>query len=990
MHRESDLQFALTALRLGLASRDEALAAVAAWAKDPAKTPADSLPLTPSGRRAVDAMLEARSEIAAGDDAVAPDLARALLDAGLPPRLMPPVSAAGASPDGRRYRLGAEIGRGGLGRVVEAVDSRLGRDVAVKLLLAGREGQEDRFEREARLTARLDHPHVVPVHDFGQMEGDGALYLTMKRIRGRDLGSLIGLLSREDEGAVKAWSRAKLLGVFQDICLGVAYAHSKGVIHRDLKPSNVMLGDFGETLIVDWGLAKVLGEAESPDVSVALRRASKPEPRPADAAATLVPDSRTRPASSTLTVEGDVLGTPAYMPPEQAEGRITDMDARSDIWSLGAILYELLTHRTPFEAETLGELIARVRAATFTPPSARVAAVQSALLSSRGREHAALAPVPQDLDAVVARAMAPRREDRYSSALDLHHDIQQFLEGVKERERRAQEARDLISAGSADLETYVGLGSRIVEEADRLDVLQDALRHTLEMPPRTKAWAAEHALRQLEASRIEAFSRANAAFSHALVLAPDSPEALEGKCRLFATRYLDAERRRDRPEMLFQWNALAQYDRDGRHRADIQSQGKLVLRTFAYACRCLDPVRARGFRVRWAEKVSVSWEGGRARPDIPLETDGSRGVPALHIEPEGTRFGHRTDCPLEEIRGVGVSVSRYEEKDHRFVPGPDTLVGSTPLEIDLPRGSYRCVLTPPPLTGLTPVIVPVRVERKGVWRQDVRLYTAEAVPPGHLQVAGGPWQSGGPRTTTQDSFDFFVSRTHVTCAHYLEFLNALCAQGKLAEARTRLPRGTDRPYWIEEGRGKKARFRLPRGGEDPQLAWDPEWPVMAVSWLDAVAWCAWKSAIDGRVYSLPVTLEHEKASRGVDGRAYPWGDEPDATFAWVQRTQYGGFGPARAGSMPIDESPYGIRDLAGNVSSWCMSGSSRGRNDVRNTRGGAWSLPPTAGCAWDSSGLTVGGRRWFIGFRTVVRAMAFEEAPAGAKRKAGREKRSRS
>jgi serine/threonine protein kinase len=363
MHRETDLLFALAALRLELAPREDVLAAVAAWVADEGRVPSAGLALSPARRRAAEALVEAALDDAGGDAAralaaspVDSGLARALIDIGLPHFLRPPVNAGVPQAEVSRYRLGPEIGRGGLGRVVEAVDTRLGRDVAVKLLLAGgRDGQGERFEREARLTARLDHPHVVPVHDFGRMDGEGALYLSMKRIRGRDLGSVIGALAREDEAALRAWSRPKLLGVFQDICLGVAYAHSKGIIHRDLKPSNILLHRLRKGFqpkVMDFGVAKV------------------------------------KDAKHNLTATGTTVGTLHYMSPEQIVGS-KSIDGRADIYSLGVTLYKLATGEVPFNAPTeFALMMAQVEAPPLPPSKLRKnlsPELEDVILKSEGR-----------------------------------------------------------------------------------------------------------------------------------------------------------------------------------------------------------------------------------------------------------------------------------------------------------------------------------------------------------------------------------------------------------------------------------------------------------------------------------------------------------------------------------------------------------------------------------------------------------------------------
>ena len=220
-------------------------------------------------------------------------------------------------PDG--YELLDEIGRGGMGVVYRARDVALGRDVAVKVLdgrYAADSAVARRFVEEARITARLQHPGIPPVHHVGTL-ADGSPFLAMKLIRGRTLDVLI-----RDRPAAPA-EPGRLVAIFEAICQAVGFAHAEGVIHRDLKPANVMVGAFGEVQVMDWGLAKVCRVGTG---------AEGPGPTPG-------PDE---------TAAGSVLGTPAYMPPEQAAGAVNRVDARSDVFGLGGILCALLTGRPPF------------------------------------------------------------------------------------------------------------------------------------------------------------------------------------------------------------------------------------------------------------------------------------------------------------------------------------------------------------------------------------------------------------------------------------------------------------------------------------------------------------------------------------------------------------------------------------------------------------------------------------------------------------------
>ena len=225
-----------------------------------------------------------------------------------------------APPTVGRYPIRGEIGRGGMGVVLEAEDPQLRRHLAVKVLLEVHQQDPElvrRFLEEARICGQLQHPGIVPIHELGRLP-DQRPFFTMKLIRGQTLAAL--LQARRDP----ADDLPRFLGVFEQVCQTIGYAHSRGVLHRDLKPSNIMVGNFGEVQVMDWGLAKVLlsqAPASEPDAQ-GERQAHKPDLQ-SDGAASLV---------------GTVMGSPGYMAPEQARGEIDRIDARADVFGLGAIL----------------------------------------------------------------------------------------------------------------------------------------------------------------------------------------------------------------------------------------------------------------------------------------------------------------------------------------------------------------------------------------------------------------------------------------------------------------------------------------------------------------------------------------------------------------------------------------------------------------------------------------------------------------------------
>lgn len=293
----------------------------------------------------------------------------------------PPPSTTLPEKDPSRYRLIGEHGRGGIGRVLTAFDEELERSVAVKELHHVNQASEARFIREAKITARLEHPSIVPVHEAGRWP-DGTPFYAMKLIAGRSLKQLI-------EQADTFEDRLKLLPSVLAVAEAIAYAHSEGVIHRDLKPSNVIVGDYGETVVIDWGLAKDL--------------------RATDDDAPHAGPYRTREEGAELTQAGEILGTPAYMPPEQARGE--EVDERADVYSLGAMLYHVLAGRAPFDGATSEEVLRKALGTTPRP--------------LRERTPHALA----ELSAIVDRAMQRSPNSRYPSAGEFADDLRRYQNG---------------------------------------------------------------------------------------------------------------------------------------------------------------------------------------------------------------------------------------------------------------------------------------------------------------------------------------------------------------------------------------------------------------------------------------------------------------------------------------------------------------------------------------------------------------------------------
>ena len=484
-----DLLFGLLALQNGLIDQGGLFTAFAAWIRDKGRPLADHLVelgyLDAPRRSVVDAIAGLHIQALGGDPgkslavlSIGPSICEKLVRAGGPeveatlghvgsghgstnndddPERTGAYFLGSATSDGQRFRILRPHARGGLGAVFVALDGELHREVALKQILeqhADDEISRQRFVAEAEITGGLEHPGVVPVYGLGTDAG-GRPYYAMRFIKGDSLKEAIDRFQK-DQGLRKDAGRRSLelrtlLRRFTDVCNAIDYAHSRGVIHRDIKPANIIVGKHGETLVVDWGLAKAIGRAD-----------------PSGGEQTIAPSA----SGSSETVPGSALGTPAYMSPEQSRGELDRLGPRSDVYSLGATLYCLLTGKPPFEGEDIGEVLRSVQEGKVRRPSLVDPSLDRAL------------------EAICLKALATQIEDRYKTPRALADDLERWMADepvtawrepfARQARRWAKRNRTAVTAAAAALVAgVVGLSAVLaVQSRAKADIARSLASET--------------------------------------------------------------------------------------------------------------------------------------------------------------------------------------------------------------------------------------------------------------------------------------------------------------------------------------------------------------------------------------------------------------------------------------------------------------------------------------------------------------------------------
>ncbi len=736
---------------------------------------------------------------------------------------------------GARYRLGSLLGKGANGSVLLAGDDRLGRKVALKLHARGADlsaVELNRFCHEAQVTGQLAHPSIVPVHDLGLLP-DGRPYYTMKRVGGTTLKDVLDSLRRQEATYEETWTVPHAVSVMLRVVQALAYAHDRGVVHRDVKPANIMVGDYGEVLLLDWGVARVLGRASPGQEEVATWRSEGDDDR---------------------TIVGTIAGTPAYMAPEQARGDIDLIGPASDVYSVGVVLYEYIARRRPFVARDVRELLHKVVTDPVAPPS---------LIDGARR-------VPDELETLVMRCVEKDPGQRYRDGRALAEALEAFLEGS----RRREEAADLTRRGAGRSAAYTKAAEAAAEAEAELRSRE------LQLPPWTGAedrrpvWRAEDRWRELRRLRDDSYDDAISLHQAALDREPENDDARAGLASLYLRRMDEAERRGE--------VGAARFFRGQVLRYDPHVLGRLL--------------------------------------------DGAATL-RLHCDPPGAQATLRALTPQDRV----------------LRPGRPRSLDPAELEaLPLPHGSWRLDLSAP---GRTPVTLAVAVDRPQELVVRVRLPHLGDLPDGFVPVPAGPWIRGGDASALDSeersqpwSEAFAIARHPVTVGEFQAFL---------AERGDRLGHGC----WTgPEGLPNAERQRL---------------PALGVAWDAALAYADWASERLGRRLRLPTHDQWEKAARGADGRAFPWGDAWEPGFCNNRDAERGDARPRPVGSFAEDVSVYGVADLAGGVSEW-VRGDVPHRPDRGWLRGGSWNSHPQQSRLCSRTTAPRGTRGGTIGFRLVL------------------------
>lgn len=775
------------------------------------------------------------------------------------------------------------IGIGGVGAVFSAHEPGLNREVALKILRPQYRNKAERIEwfiREARATAQIDHPNIPPVHRLGVFD-DVGVYFTMKRVEGETLRTILRKLNEDKEGYRRTYTLHRLLEIFIGACNGVAFAHSHGILHCDLKPGNLMVGDYGEVLVMDWGMARYRADLDQG------KSGSKMD---LDLNCELDSDPPAPPSESKVVLGG----TPAFMPPEQLTGEVTDPTEAADIYGLGAILYTMLTWKTAPIDTTLPseEVMRRAVAGRIVPP--RKAAPRGAV-------------VPLELEAICRKAMARDYRKRYAKVSDLLRDIRNYLDGypvgaysptplyrLTKLIRRHPLIPSTLMAAVLTWAGYFGFihFSNLSQSSSLINLAEYnytqaknyntlTLRTFNLLKERSETLSSDGRERELENELFRLISEQENGYNSALEFISRATElglresAVNRMCRdIFKSSlifYLRIEN----------YDALERFLRQA--------------------------------RARWRGIFEQAVEQDAELAMLVNKIDNRIGTLQIRgtVDP-----GRRMTIRDASGKIIWFRTSTYSSSGVSGPPAANLPIGEKSHSFELPAGNYLLDISLPTGTEVTaPVTIPVAGNAL------VELAIPDTFPSDVRYISGGEFFHGSSsgRFGVGKSYlpPFLIGATEVTFAEYLKFWREL----KTPEEKRR--------YLGWFAFDPTSEERRPIWNEDGELAppFTPDLPVTGISGEAAEAYCAWLGRKLAMPCRLPTRLEWEKAARGVDGRTYVWGNVYEPGRALLADNPRRGNYPVGAppGQFPGDVSAYGVFDLTGNVREFVRSPGESGR-----------------------------------------------------------------
>ncbi len=869
----------------------------------------------------------------------------------------------------RRYSVRQEIGRGGMGRVLSARDEELRREVAMKIMRedGGNAGDSSslrslrlaRFLEEAQVTAQLDHPGIVPVHELG-LDEQGRVYFTMKLVRGEDLSYVIEHARAGRDG----WSETRVVTVLLRVCEAMAYAHSKGVIHRDLKPSNIRVGRFGAVYVMDWGLARVHGRSDERDLRVR-------ELESADASEPVVSERTLQPAgdSPLHTMDGTPIGTPMFMSPEQASGRLDQLGPTTDVYGLGAILYTLLAGRMPYvEPHATPDGLAIVRQIRNGPP----------------RMLRELAPrATPELAAICERAMERDPSRRYRDMGELSEELRAYLEQRVVRAHRTGPWSELrlwyrrnravaLSLGCAGVALLMGAGGVAWSEARRG---AEALLRAHALEAGELARTAEH-VGPLDSRGLAALDGWLGSTAELLELRS------EVKTELAAERELQLARGTAREVEVAPALEVTRGLREARGWAaefeDVLGQARRALAgTPQPSDRVKDPAEAVQVLPTeieyWRERAAKLETLARSRTTLEANTPAN--LERFHAL---ARLEQDLECLAFALPQVSARRQLASELLERSTSGEAARAWENAAASILDAGACPAyggrIRSVKPIEGL----VPLRLNpRSGLWEFH---HVASGVRP--ALDGQGRWQVG-PETGI-----VLVLVPGAVTVIGAQAIDPQALRHDPDASRTEAPWTAElAPYLIAAHELTQGQW-LRMGGESAslcaagrQLNPDPR-ATRAHPLESASAWnCEQRLALHGM--ELPTEAQWEHAARGGSEARYVFGSEP-SSIAGVANAREFDDGYARTAPVGSREpNGFGLHDVLGNVGEWCADtiSDSQDRPAIapgtglrepqrprdRVVRGGSYDTPPEDLRASARRGVHPSNADRFVGVRPMKR-----------------------